>query len=137
MILPMRPSSTASYSIVALSVSISAMTSPEWTSSPSFLSQRATAPSVIVGDSAGMRIWMDISAIRHFAGRGDDVLDLRHREAFEIGGVGQRHVLAGDALHRRVEPVEAFFHHHRRELRADAGEGPAFFDRDEPVGLFD
>src|SRR5256885_713939 len=55
-ILPMRPSSTASYSIVALSVSISAITSPECTSSPSFLSQRVRLPSVIVGDSAGIRI---------------------------------------------------------------------------------
>ena len=49
-------SSTASNSIVALSVSISAMTSPEWTSSPSFLSHLARLPSVIVGDSAGIRI---------------------------------------------------------------------------------
>jgi hypothetical protein len=64
MILPMRPSSTASYSIVALSVSISAMTSPEWTSSPSFFSQRAILPSVIVGDRAGMRISIGIADYR-------------------------------------------------------------------------
>jgi len=55
-ILPIFPSSTASTSIVALSVSISASTSPEWTSSPSFLSHLARLPSVIVGDSAGIRI---------------------------------------------------------------------------------
>jgi hypothetical protein len=48
-------------SIVALSVSISAMTSPEWISSPSFLSQRVTAPSVIVGDSAGIKIWIGMA----------------------------------------------------------------------------
>src|SRR5438309_1197574 len=129
MILPMRPSSAASYSIVALSVSISAMTSPACTSSPSFFSQRARLPSVIVGDRAGIRISIGMCccpfgararpsrlAVRHLARRGDDVLDLRHREAFEIGGIGQWHVLAGDLLARRVEPVDAFVHDDRRDL---------------------
>ena len=62
-ILPIRPSSTASNSIVALSVSISARMSPEWTSSPSLTSHLASLPSSIVGDSAGMRICV---AIRQF-----------------------------------------------------------------------
>jgi hypothetical protein len=60
-ILPITPSSTASTSIVALSVSISAITSPGRTGSPSFLSQRARLPSVMVGDKAGMRIGVGIS----------------------------------------------------------------------------
>ena len=55
-ILPMVPSSTASNSIVALSVSISASTSPEATLSPSFTSHLASVPSSIVGLSAGIRI---------------------------------------------------------------------------------
>ena len=55
-ILPMVPSSTASNSIVALSVSISAMMSPEDTVSPSLTSHLASVPSSIVGLSAGMRI---------------------------------------------------------------------------------
>ena len=59
-ILPILPSSTASNSIVALSVSISAMMSPDLTVSPSFFSHLASLPSSIVGESAGMRIWMDI-----------------------------------------------------------------------------
>ena len=58
-ILPSTPSSTASTSMVALSVSISAITSPARTSSPTFFNQRASLPSVIVGDSAGIRIWVD------------------------------------------------------------------------------
>ena len=53
------PSSTASTSMVALSVSISAMTSPARTSSPTFFSHRASLPSVIVGDSAGISICVD------------------------------------------------------------------------------
>ena len=64
-ILPSTPSSTASTSIVALSVSISAMTSPAWTGSPSFFSQRASVPSVIVGLSAGIRMLVGISSSFH------------------------------------------------------------------------
>ena len=59
-ILAMVPSSTASTSIVALSVSISAITSPDLTLSPSFLSHLARLPFSIVGDSAGMRILIGI-----------------------------------------------------------------------------
>jgi hypothetical protein len=58
--LPTLPSSTASTSMVALSVSISAMTSPEATWSPSLTCHLASAPSVMVGDKAGMRISIGI-----------------------------------------------------------------------------
>jgi hypothetical protein len=61
-ILPSVPSSTASTSMVALSVSISAMTSPALILSPSFFNHFARLPSVIVGDSAGMRIWIGIAS---------------------------------------------------------------------------
>ena len=54
LILAIVPSSRASTSITALSVSISAMTSPERISSPSLTSHLANLPSVIVGESAGM-----------------------------------------------------------------------------------
>src|SRR5262249_22403340 len=53
-ILPRVPSSTASTSIVALSVSISAMTSPDLTLSPSFLCHFARLPFSMVGESAGI-----------------------------------------------------------------------------------
>src|SRR5262249_54432988 len=55
-ILASVPSSTASYSIVALSVSISAITSPGLTLSPSFLSHLARLPFSMVGDNAGIRM---------------------------------------------------------------------------------
>ena len=42
--------------MVALSVSISAITSPDLTLSPSFLSHLARLPFSIVGDSAGIRM---------------------------------------------------------------------------------
>src|SRR6516162_5591376 len=50
--------------MVALSVSISAMTSPVLTVSPSFLSHLARLPFSMVGDSAGMRMLMGMSADR-------------------------------------------------------------------------
>ena len=55
---PILPSSMASTSIVALSVSISAITSPERTSSPSATSHFASVPSSMVGDKAGILISM-------------------------------------------------------------------------------
>ena len=61
-ILPRVPSSVASTSIVALSVSISHRMSPAATGSPSFLNQLATLPSVIVGERAGIRIWIGMTS---------------------------------------------------------------------------
>ncbi len=58
MIFARMPSSTASTSMVALSVSISAMTSPALMASPSFFSHFARFPFSMVGDSAGIRMSM-------------------------------------------------------------------------------
>ena len=55
------PSSIDSTSMVALSVSISAITSPECTVSPTAISHFATVPSVIVGESAGMVTFTDMA----------------------------------------------------------------------------
>src|SRR5690606_16333171 len=154
---PSTPSSAASTSMVALSVSISAITSPELTLSPSFFSHLARVPSVMVGDNAGIRMLIGISiyplgrqsrvvarvmrarqraassssAIGDLLRRLDDELRLRQSELLEVGGVGQRHVGAMHADHRRVEPVEGLLHHHRAELGADAGERPALLDADQ------
>ena len=61
-ILPSVPSSTASTSMVALSVSISAITSPDLTVSPSFFSHLARLPFSIVGDSAGINTSVGMGA---------------------------------------------------------------------------
>ena len=60
-ILARMPSSTASTSMVALSVSISAITSPDLTVSPSFFSHLARLPFSMVGDRAGIRILMGMA----------------------------------------------------------------------------
>ncbi len=62
-IFPSVPSSIASTSIVALSVSISAITSPVLIVSPSFLSHLARLPFSMVGDSAGMRTWTGMAGL--------------------------------------------------------------------------
>ena len=49
------PSSAHSNSITALSVSISAIREPGWTLSPFLTHQRASVPSFMVGESAGIR----------------------------------------------------------------------------------
>src|SRR5690606_3416882 len=84
-ILPIVPSSTASTSIVALSVSISAITSPDLTWSPSFLSHLARLPFSIVGDSAGMRILTGIVASA-FAALTRGFLDRRLRRSADGPG---------------------------------------------------
>ncbi len=56
------PSSTASNSIVALSVSISAMMSPDKTLSPTLISHFASVPSSIVGERAGILIAIGMGA---------------------------------------------------------------------------
>src|SRR6202035_158828 len=61
-ILPSVPSSVASTSIVALSVSISAMTSPDLIGSPSFFSHFERLPFSIVGDRAGISTWIGMVA---------------------------------------------------------------------------
>ena len=69
-ILAIVPSSTASNSIVALSVSISARMSPDFTLSPSLTSHLASVPSSIVGDRAGIlsSIGMSVFPLRQARG---------------------------------------------------------------------
>ncbi|MGY4488290.1 hypothetical protein ACVWWR_007481 [Bradyrhizobium sp. LM3.2] len=63
-ILAIVPSSMASTSMVALSVSISAMMSPDLTLSPSFFSHLARLPFSIVGERAGIRMLMGMLTSR-------------------------------------------------------------------------
>src|SRR5712692_4705136 len=85
-ILPSVPSSTASTSMVALSVSISAMTSPDLTASPSFLCHLARLPFSIVGDSAGINTWI---------GMGGSASRLSVDVGVELGRIGLR-VVGGE-----------------------------------------
>src|SRR6185312_6646366 len=136
-ILPMRPSSTASNSMVALSVSISARMSPDLTVSPSFTSQRASLPSSMVGDSAGIRMFVATGSIlvaNGFDG-GDYVIDGGQRQLLQIGSIRHRHILAGDLGGRRVQIIERIQRDARTDFRTDGADRPALFHRDDAVGL--
>src|SRR4029077_6515720 len=110
-ILPSVPSSTASTSMVALSVSISAMTSPDLTASPSFLCHLARLPFSIVGESAGINtsIGMD-SHVLHGVDVGPELGGIRLRV---VGG--EFRCLVDDGAHlgvnflQRILGLEAFF----------------------------
>src|SRR5262245_41522386 len=99
------PSSTASTSMVALSVSISAMMSPGFTCWPSATSHLASLPSSMVGDRAGIRICVGMLvpsfdqakfrrrpfglAASNAGGGRFSVVDHRHRLAAGKGGNGK------------------------------------------------
>src|SRR6185437_6805998 len=136
-ILPMRPSSTASNSIVALSVSISARMSPDLTVSPSFTSQRASLPSSMVGDSAGIRIFVATRSVlvANSFDRRDHVFDRGQSQLLEIGGVRHRHILASDLGRRRVQIIESVERDTRGDLRTDRADRPRLFHRDDAVGF--
>src|SRR5690606_30664086 len=138
-ILPITPSSTASNSIVALSVSISARMSPDFTVSPSDTSHLASVPSSIVGESAGIRISVAMSRaplpIGHVADGLHDLVGRDQRQPFKVGRIGHRHVLAGAVDHRSVQPVKGVFRQIRADVVADRADGEAFFHGDAAVGL--
>src|SRR5262249_5717612 len=68
--------------------------------------------------------------------RCDHCRDRSQREFFKIGRVWHRHVLAGDAGDRGIEPIEGVLSHAGGDLRPDTRLPPALFDRDDAAGLF-
>src|SRR5260370_516139 len=76
-----------------------------------------------------------VSRVARRGGGLDDVLRLGRRQGWEFGGIRRRHVAPVPAFSRGAQPVEGMLHHLGGKLRADAGERPAFLDRDQPVGL--
>src|SRR5512143_3139507 len=106
-----RPSSTASTSMVALSVSISAMTSPDLTISPSFTCHLASLPTSMVGESCGMRISIVMS----------DVQDAGRHGFFPVLAVKQGN--PHDAYGALVEAA----HVHAEAIRLGAGHVEALY----------
>src|SRR3954447_7840538 len=113
---PSVPSSVASTSMVALSVSISAITSPDLMVSPSFFSHLERLPFSMVGDSAGINTWIGISAPKLFQ---------LARSAIHIGpqlgGIGFRIVLReirgriDDLAHLGVDLLQLLLGHLLRQ----------------------
>src|SRR5580765_5549368 len=136
-ILASVPSSTASYSMVALSVSISAITSPDLILSPSFLSHLARLPFSIVGDSAGMRMLVGIVRLPVTNGlrRLDDFGHRGKRQLFKIGGVGHRHIFSRHARDRRIQIVKSVCHHAGSNFGADTALLPALLHSNQACRL--
>src|SRR5262245_35065784 len=113
-ILARVPSSIASYSIVALSVSISAITSPGLTLSPSFLNHLERLPFSIVGDSAGIRILTGMTVSSVLADRAGGA------------GIGRRVHLGiehrADALQRLVLGQFGFLGENTCSMSGDVGD---------------
>src|ERR1700704_5211568 len=110
-ILPSVPSSTASTSMVALSVSISAMTSPDLTASPSFLCHLARFPFSMVGESAGIKtsIGIDASPVGGLAGDPREIGRHRCRGSgdHQTGEEGDERLVYGSNIRRRHVPESA------------------------------
>src|SRR6266446_2084405 len=113
---PTRPSSMASNSIVALSVSISARISPVLTVSPSLTCHFASFPSSMVGESAGMRIWVDTSDAPRQHALGHVALPVLSVEGLHAHGENTRlvetarvHAVAVGMRARHIEGFDAAY----------------------------
>src|SRR5215470_7947568 len=153
----MRSSASSSVNLVSLAkmraacLATSAMSMPhacgsskarrsETCSPPSTMAARKTSTppcsSAVGGTCSASNVAMGSSSVTDRLCRRDHVRDRRQREFFEIGRVWHRHVLAGDARHRSVEPIEGMLGYAGGDLRPDARLPPAFLDRDDAAGLF-
>src|SRR5206468_7477094 len=123
--------------MLALSVSISTISWPRLTSSPSPTSHFRIVPSSIESESRGMTTSVAIGSDVAEGGerRVHDVLLVREGGLLEGLRVGHRHVGARDALDRRVEPVESLLLDQRREVGAHAAVRPALLHDHRAVGL--
>src|SRR2546423_15412366 len=103
--------------MLALSVSISTISWPRSTSSPSDTSYLRIVPSSIESDSRGITTSAAIGSDVPEGGerRVHHVLLVWERGLLERLGVGHRHVGAGHSLHGRVEPVERLLLDQRRQ----------------------
>src|SRR5438105_10367333 len=149
------PSSTASNSIVALSVSISARMSPGLTRSPSFTCHLASLPSSMVGESAGIKISGGIFPLHKFRcaprtaavsdscvaslsitnalRRRDHILNRRQCQPLEICSIWHWHIFAGDPDRRRIQIIKRFVHHGGGNLRSDGANRPTLLHSHDAV----
>src|SRR5918998_5191299 len=131
------PSSSASSSIVTLSVSISAMGSPSETSSPSLLSHLRSVPSSIASPILGMMTsgTLLLLLVHNPAGRVLDLLIAGEGHQLEVarvrpGDLGSTHPLYGG-----VQRVESPILDDRRHLARHPEPPPLLLHGHGPVGL--
>src|SRR5215207_5189347 len=131
------PSSSASSSIVTLSVSISAIASPSETSSPSLLSHLRRVPSSIASPILGIMTsgTLLLLLVQNPAGRVGNLLLAREGHQFEIARVRSRDFGTAHALYGGVEIVEGPILDDRRHLARHSEPPPLLLDSHGPMRL--
>src|SRR5947209_8312020 len=126
--------------MVALSVSISAMTSPVDTLSPFFFFQVTSVPSVMVSLNFG--IWisgMTISSlgVTDFLYRAHDLIGAGQDSFLEPLVVRHGHIFLADTGDWRIELVENVLLNPIANFRPDPAEGAVLFGYDDAMSLSD
>src|SRR5215207_9496347 len=131
------PASSASSSIVTLSVSISAIASPSETSSPSLLSHLRRVPSSIASPILGIMTsgTLLLLLVQNPAGRVGNLLLAREGHQFEIARVRSRDFGTAHALYGGVEIVEGPILDDRRHLARHSEPPPLLLDSHGPMRL--
>src|ERR671920_530998 len=131
------PSSSASSSIVTLSVSISAIGSPSETSSPSLLSHLRRVPSSIASPILGIMTsgTLLLLLVQNPAGRVCNLLLARVGHQLEVARVRSRDLGAAHPLDGSVERIEGPVLDDRRHLARHPEPPPLLLDRHGPVRL--
>src|SRR5712671_4163600 len=137
------PLAIAGISVVTLSVSTSKSGSSALTTSPTFLYQLATVPSVTVSPSWGMitsipalscRLLCRAARFERAANIGNDARDRRYDGVLELVGGGQGHVRRGDPDDRSLERAENLLLDDRGDFRAPAAQPRILLDREYAPG---
>src|ERR687890_891214 len=131
------PSSSASSSIVTLSVSISAIGSPSETSSPSLLSHLRRVPSSIASPILGIMTsgTLLLLLVQNPAGRVCNLLLAREGHQLEVARVRSWDLGAAHPLHGSIERVEGPILDDRRHLARHPEPPPLLLDSHGPVRL--
>src|SRR5918997_659725 len=133
------PASSASSSIVTLSVSISAIGSPSETSSPSLLSHLRRVPSSIASPILGMITSgiLFLLYVQRPTGRVSYLLLARESLELQVSRVRCGYLGAAHPFHWGVERVEGPLLDDRRDLARDPEPPPLLLHRDRAVRLLD
>src|SRR5215218_8475525 len=133
------PASSASSSIVTLSVSISAIASPSETSSPSLLSHLTRVPSSIASPILGMITsgTLLLLHVKNPTGRVRHLLLVREGRQLQVPRVGRGHLRPAHPLHGGVEVVEGTILDDRRHLARHPEPAPLLPPRHGPARRLD
>src|SRR5215203_1059659 len=131
------PASSASSSIVTLSVSISAIGSPSETSSPSLLSHLRRVPSSIASPILGIMTsgTLLLLLVQNPAGRVGNLLLTGECHQLEVAGVRSRDLGTAHPLHGSVERIEGPILDDSRHLARHPEPPPLLLDSYGPVRL--